>query len=48
MIGRNCIPDIGEGFRRFLTAASIAEFVNAGIAEELRSAQTSLLDTHSL
>ena len=32
-------------FRRFLAAPSIAEFVNASIAEELRSAQTSPLDT---
>jgi len=46
IIGRNCIPDIGEGFRRFLAAPSIAEFVNESIAEEPRSAQTSPLDTH--
>ena len=46
IIGRNCIPDIGEGFRRFLAVASIAEFVNASIAEERKSARTSALDTH--
>jgi heat shock protein HtpX len=46
IIGRNCIPDIGEGFRRFLAVASIAEFVNASIAEERKSTQTSALDTH--
>lgn len=46
IIDRNYIPDIGEGFRRFLAAASIAEFVNASIAEERKSARTSPFDTH--
>ena len=46
IIDRNYIPDIGEGFNRFLAAAPIAEFVNASIAEERKSAQTSPFDTH--
>lgn len=46
IINRNYIPDIGEGFRRFLAAAPIAEFVNASIAQERKSAQTSPFDTH--
>ncbi|HEY6389009.1 MAG TPA: M48 family metallopeptidase [Candidatus Acidoferrum sp.] len=46
IINRNRIPDIADGFRRFLADASIAEFVNTCIAEERESAKTNRLDTH--
>ena len=46
IIGCNYIPDIGEGFRRFLADTSIAEFVDKGIVEERKSANASRLDTH--
>jgi heat shock protein HtpX len=46
IMDRNYIPAIGEGFRRFLAAAPIAEFVNASIAEERKSAQSDPFDTH--
>lgn len=46
IIDRNYIPDIGEGFSRFLAAPSIAEFVDESMAEERKSAQSSPFDTH--
>lgn len=46
LLNRHVVPDIGEGFRRFLAAPSIVTFTQTGLSHMLKSIKTGPFDSH--
>jgi heat shock protein HtpX len=46
LLERNVVPDIGEGFRRFLAAPSVVTFTQTGLTGLLKTVKANPLDSH--